>query len=420
MIANQKETSFKINQPWWRWVMVILNVIALVLSVVMSWHYLLGGSMVGCDGSSPCSQVLNSQWSTILGILPVSGLAVGIYTALLTACFFIGPSTEITIRELAWEVILIIAGTITGSAIWFTIVQKWIIGEFCPYCISAHITGLLLSSLIIWRATKETENSSNKISFKNNKMTIENKFPVEAKKVVSSLRIMAMVLIGLGLAGTLTAFQFIYTPSSVYNAGETKENIVVIDYHSAPMVGSPDAPYVIALLFDYQCPHCQKIHFLLNDVIQRYSGKVAFVLCPAPLETKCNPYVPLDRAAFKNSCELSKIGLAIWYANHEAFSSFENWMFTFETGDKWQPRSLEDAKAKAIELLGQAKFDAAMTDQQVEKYLQTSVQIYGKTVQNGKGGVPKLVFGSRWVIPEPSSADDLMSILQKSLNLPKP
>jgi len=56
----------------------------------------------------------------------------------------------------------------------------------------------------------------------------------------------------------------------------------------------------------------------------------------------------------------------------------------------------------------------------VEKYLQTSVEIYGKTIQNGKGGIPKMVFGSRWVIPETSVTDDLISILQKSLGLPKP
>jgi hypothetical protein len=34
--------------------------------------------------------------------------------------------------------------------------------------------------------------------------------------------------------------------------------------------------------------------------------------------------------------------------------------------------------------------------------------------------VPKLVFGSRWVIPEVYDADDLVSILQDSLAVPKP
>ena len=419
MIANSKETSQK-YWPWWRWVMVILNVIALVLSGVLSWHYLMGGSMVGCDGSSPCGEVLSSKWSTILGVLPVSGLAVGTYMALLASIFFIDASTALEVRQLAWQMMLVIAGAVVGSAIWFTIVQKWMIGNFCLYCLSAHITGLLLSILIIWRATKETNNSTINTSDRNNNVKKDNELSNASIKIVRPLRALFLVVIGITLTGALTAFQLSYTPSSVYTDGNSQENMVVVDYHSAPMVGSPEAPYVIALLFDYQCPHCQKIHFQIDEVIQRYAGKVAFVLCPAPLNTKCNPYVPADRDAFKNSCELAKIGLAIWFAKKDAFPVFENWMFSFDSGDKWQPRSLETVNIKAIELLGQAKFETAMSDPRVDKYLQTCVQIYGKTVQNGKGGVPKLVFGSRWVIPETSSADDLMSILQKSLNLPKP
>ena len=412
MIANPKGTSLKRNMPWWHLIIIVLIVVALILSAVMSWHYLMGGSMVGCTGGSPCDLVLNSQWSTIAGILPISGLAVGIYMALLTASFFIGSSTESTIRELAWKAMLIIAGAIAGSAIWFTIVQKWIIGDFCPYCMTTHITGLLLAALVIWRATKEVAGKSQYISSNNKKMT--------KKNISRPLKVFGLVFIGLGLAGIMSAFQVSFTPSSVYSGGETQDNIVKIDYHSAPIIGSPDAQYVITLLFDYQCPHCQKIHFLLDEVVQRYAGKVAFVLCPAPLNTKCNPYVPRDIDAFKNSCELAKIGLAVWFANHEAFSAFENWMFSFDSGDRWQPRSLDAVRAKAIELVGQTKFDAAMSDQRVEKYLQTSVEIYGKTIQNGKGGIPKMVFGSRWVIPETSVTDDLISILQKSLGLPKP
>ena len=71
-------------------------------------------------------------------------------------------------------------------------------------------------------------------------------------------------------------------------------------------------------------------------------------------------------------------------------------------------------------MVGQEKFDAAWFDPLIDQYMQTCVQIYGKTIQNGKGGVPKLIFGSRWVIPEAYNADDLISILQKRLAVPKP
>jgi hypothetical protein len=46
--------------------------------------------------------------------------------------------------------------------------------------------------------------------------------------------------------------------------------------------------------------------------------------------------------------------------------------------------------------------------------------IYGQTIQSGKGGVPKLIFGSYWVIPQRGNAVDFVMILQKSLAVPKP
>jgi hypothetical protein len=52
--------------------------------------------------------------------------------------------------------------------------------------------------------------------------------------------------------------------------------------------------------------------------------------------------------------------------------------------------------------------------------MKTCIRIYGQTLQSGKGGIPKMIFGSHWVIPEPYNADDLVNILQKSLGVPIP
>jgi uncharacterized membrane protein len=331
----------------------------------------------------------------IAGTLPVSGLAMGVYLAMLVAGIFIGPATEAPVRRLAWSVMLILAGSVAGSAIWFTIVQKWIIGDFCPYCMTIHINGLLLAALVIWCAITDSTRLN-----------------------IRPLPVMGRVLIGLVLSGILAASQAGFTPPAVYSNGDSHDNLPSIDYHSAPMVGSPDAPYVVTMLFDYQCSHCQKIHFMLDEVIRRYNGKLAFALCPVPLNTQCNPYIPRDVDQFKNSCELAKISLAVWVADREVFPAFESWMFSFESGDSWHPRSLETARAKAVELVGQAQFDAAWSDPWIGQHLQASTQIYGQTIQGGRGGIPKMIFGSRWVITEVYNANDLFMILQKSLAVP--
>ena len=154
MYTHKNKAPYNISWPWWRWALIGLNILALVLSATLSWHYLKGGSMVGCGGGSPCDLVLNSRWSILAGIFPVSGLAMGVYLTLLAAGFFIGPETEAPVRRLAWGAMLIMSGSIVGSAVWFTVIQKLFIGNFCVYCMATHIIGLLLAGLIIWRAIK--------------------------------------------------------------------------------------------------------------------------------------------------------------------------------------------------------------------------------------------------------------------------
>ncbi len=354
-----------------------------------------------------------------MGVLPVSGLAVGVYLAMLVAGFFIGQATELSIRRLAWSAMLVLVGSIAGSAIWFIIVQKWFTGEFCLYCMSIHATGLLFAALVIWRAMVDPDDYSNRASPTNSAMA-QNVSLAPPQHANGYMRKTGMILIGLVLSGILAAFQVGFTPSAVPVVGESENNLPPIDYRTVPMVGSPNAPHIVNLLFDYECPHCQQIYLMLDESIHRYGGKLAFVLFPTPLNTHCNPYIPRDVDEFKNSCELARIGLSVWLANREAFSDFNNWMFTYESGDRWSPRSIEAAKVKAAQLIGQVKFDSASTDPWIEQYLQTSIRIYGQTLQNGNGGVPKMIFGSHWVIPEPRNADDLVVILQKSLGVPKP
>jgi hypothetical protein len=144
------------------------------------------------------------------------------------------------------------------------------------------------------------------------------------------------------------------------------------------------------------------------------------VLCPTPLNPQCNPYISQEADEFINSCELAKIGLAVWVADREVFAAFEDWMFTFESGDRWQPRSPENARTKAIELVGSEKFDAAWSNPWIEQYLQSSVRIYGQTIRDGRGGIPKMIFGSQWIFPEAYNPSDLVMILQKSLAVPRP
>ncbi len=391
-----------------------LILLALALSGYLSWHYLTGWQLIGCGVESACDRVLSGRWSAVGGVVPISGLAAGVYLAMLAASLFIGPDTEPPVRRLAWRAMLVLVGAAAGSAVWFTVVQKWVIGSFCPYCLATHITGLLLAALVFWRAPTLPEDGSQRT-----------KAGSRTTAPPSVLRRLPSVSVGVALAGLLATCQAVITPPAVYRAGESPSTLPVLDPHTVPLVGSPDAPYVVTVLFDYECPHCQELHWMLDAAVRRYDGKLAFALCPVPLNSRCNPYVPRDVDEFKDSCELAKIALAVWVAKREAFPAFDRWMFSYESGDRWRARSLDAARAKAVELVGRAKFEAAQTDPRIAQHLQTFVRIYGETVQSAlnpqrANAIPKLVFGPRWVIPEPNDTEELLSILQDSLAVPKP
>lgn len=375
--------------------------------------------MVGCGGGGPCDMVLSSRWSMIAGVLPVSGLAVGVYLAMLVAGIFIGPATEAPVRRLAWTALLILAGSIVGSALWFTYVQKWLIGGFCVYCMSTHVTGLLLAALIIWRGIKEFNKRADDGS-PNVAGTVENSSLAARRRYPGFFPAIGPALIGLTLAGILAASQVRISSPPVYSNGKSQDILPAVDYHNVPMIGSPDAPYIVTLLFDYDCPHCQRLHLMLDEAVRHFGGKLAFALCPTPLNSHCNPYVTRTVGEFRNSCDLARIALAVWVANRDSFTVFDNWMYRYDSGDSWHPRSPLAARAKAVELVGQKKFDAALSDPWIGRYMQTCIQIFGQTLRSGEGAVPKLIFGSRWVIPEPSDVNDLDMILQKSLGVPKP
>jgi uncharacterized membrane protein len=392
--------------PWWRWMITGLCILGLALSAYLAWHHLTGGAVIGCSAGNSCDQVLKSRWSSIGGLLPVSGLAVGTYLALLIASFFIGPTTAAADRKLAWGAMLVLVTAAAGCAIWFILVQKLLVGAFCPYCMATHITGLLLAALVLWQAPRQLAANAH----------------ANAARLLARGPLAGFLLTGLTLAGLMATTQALITPPSVYRAGESQSpaKLPTLNPHEIPLLGSPDAPNVVTLFFDYKCPHCQRVHAMLDEVIHRYDGKIAFALCPAPLNRACNPYVQQDVEAFKDSCDLAKIGVAVWIANREAFPAFDRWMFSPDPGSAtWRPRTLEAARAKAIELIGPEKFDAARADPRVDAYMQTSIELFGGTILGGNA-VPKLLLGTRWVSPEPNTVDDLVSILQDSLGVPRP
>lgn len=369
-------------------VTMLLGIVALVLSAVMAMHSLRGTALVGCAAGSSCDSVLGSRWSSLMGVIPVAGLAAGVYLAILLCLFFVRDKE---IAPLAWKMLLVFGGAILGSAIWFFILQKWILGQFCKYCLATHSVGIIVTGLLWYQAHRSCPSKWN---------------PVCGAA-------------GLLLAAGLAIFQLTTTPKVAYDRGDSANALPVLKADETPVLGSEDAAYRINLMFDYQCSHCRKIHFAAKDITESRPD-IAFVLVPCPLSYACNPYIPASgRDQFAGSCDLARLALAVWFAEPDKFAEFDEWLFTAEDPAKgWYPRTVEAATFKAAQLLGgeQQLFEAER-NAAVNTVFKKSFELFGRTTMQGKSGIPRLVYQSQWIIPEVDDADGLMEILSKEFNI---
>ena len=138
--------------------MVALTAIVLLLSIVLCIHSISGHGLIGCTQGTNCNIVLGSRWSFLFGIIPVSALAAGAYLTLLS-CILLNSSrwTGQQEREFIQHAMLFISGAVTGCAVWFIWLQSSIIRAFCPYCMTAHILGIVISILsVIWCIRQKT------------------------------------------------------------------------------------------------------------------------------------------------------------------------------------------------------------------------------------------------------------------------
>jgi protein-disulfide isomerase len=364
----------------------LLSVAALALCILMSVHSLRGGTLAGCGAGAPCDDLMTGRWSRLFGVFPVSGLAAGVYLAFLfcLGCLFL--SGDDGIRRTAALVLRVLAGAVLGSAAWFIGLQIFAEGAFCKYCMAAHGLGIVISVLTLCG------------------------LPSSGRRGVPAF------CAGIGAALLLAVIQLSTPVETVYQAGVNEEPLPLIGTATHPVVGNPDAEYVVDLLYDYQCSHCQRIHGLLDEVVGSFGGRVAFVLCPCPLSPKCNPYVPRDETRFEGSCDLARLALAVHSIDPEAFRTFDAWLFE-ESGSGWYPKGVADARMYAASLVGAERLEDALASSAADLAIARAADLFGRTSSQGHGGIPRFVTAGRWLVPEASDASSLVSLISSELGI---
>ena len=361
-------------------VALLLCAACLALAGWMLFHSLTGVRMAGCGAGSGCDSVMGSPWAYVLGGVPVSLPAAVAYLLLALCLVFLGGETaeDRSLDRLLWPMMLVLGGAIVGAALWFCYLQLFVLHAFCKYCTLLHLLGILLAVLVL----------------------------------VAAPRQFVWFVVGLLSAAVFAAVQ-VYTRPVVYDEGRTEAALPSFVDGEIPVLGSQEAPEELTLLFDFQCIHCRRLHRVLPDLLEKAGGQYRIRLCPVPLSSACNPYIPasgIDR--FAGSCPLTRYALAVWYACPDAYAAY--WDFLLGGGDERAAVDPADAEARARALLGSG-FETALRDPRIDAYLRKAEELFGRTSNAEKSGVPRFIHGQNWLVPETDQADELLELIRLSL-----
>ena len=382
-------------------VALLLCAACLALAGWMLFHSLTGVRMVGCGAGSGCDSVMGSPWAYVLGGIPVSLPAAVAYLLLAICVCFLGGETaeDRSLDRFLWPMMLILGGAIVGAALWFCYLQVFVLHAFCKYCSLLHLLGVILAVLIIVAgrgvALRQAQGPPRTVPE-----------PVEGPSVWWFA------------AGLLTASLFAFVqsrtlPAAAYDTGRTEAALPAFTDGEIPVLGPSDASDELTLLFDFQCIHCRRLHKVLPELLEKTGGQYRIRLCPVPLSSDCNPYIPasgIDR--FAGSCPLTRYALAVWFARPEACEAY--WDYLLGGGDERATVAPAEAEARARAVLGDG-FAAAVQDPRIDSYLRKVEELFGRTSTAEKSGVPRLIHGQNWLVPETDQADELLELIRLSL-----
>jgi uncharacterized membrane protein len=403
----------------------VLFLAAMGVSAYLAWLSLTGGQAVGCGPDSGCDQVLHSRWAYWFG-LPVSMLALAVYSLILGASFRLTAQTPNAVRQKTWAWLIPSALVVLGSALWFVGLQVIVVKAFCPFCMAAHVCGTVAAILLLLNAPVRTASPVPGKSDPGTFITrgrlirfallaVAGVWVLIAGQVMSRPRtgIVASIspvsnAVPSSVVTSNSSMQAVPSPPATSNphapvaavqprqppVGAAKRMFPVYDgsfainLEEAPLIGSPTNQHVIVSLFDYTCHHCREMHPRLVEAQQKFSDSLVIVSLPMPLDPGCNPTMQRPHPMHTNACHYALLGLAVWRADRAKHREFDDWLFATE-----RPPPLAMAQQHAVALVGADAFEKAMRDPWVAEQLQQDVAIYETAYRAKQGSMPQLILG---------------------------
>jgi hypothetical protein len=116
------------------------------------------------------------------------------------------------------------------------------------------------------------------------------------------------------------------------------------------------------------------LHDDLLAAQREYGDKLAIVMLPTPLSPRCNPRFTDETGTAPQACDLAKYALIVWSLEPKKFAAYDAWLF-----ESSNPRSSADARAKAVELVGEEHFAAVEKDERFDQALQQHMELHKRS-----------------------------------------
>jgi len=178
-----------------------------------------------------------------------------------------------------------------------------------------------------------------------------------------------------------------------------------LDVRQWPLLGKPDARYVFVEMFDYTCEHCRNTHRAIKGAFQHFGDDLAVITLPVPLDRRCNPSAKTSGGKHRDSCEISRIAIAVWRIDPEKFHTMHDWILQ-------STRTATATRRQAEQLVGREALQKELNFPTAAEYIARHTQLYKRV---GAGSVPKLMFPNASMVGEVSSTNVLCRRIEQEL-----
>ncbi len=404
-------------KPVFLWAVRILSFAAMVVCLVLFSFKLTGriSSLAGCGGEGGCGQVMGGEWSEWFQV-PVTVLAAGIYAGILLLTL---PSVQRVLGKTGDQLLAAAGVILAGAAVYFLCLLYFKEKQNCPWCLSLHVTGLVVSGLILTMSVKvqrEGERGVLEAAMLTGFMAIgllaagQVWGPKPETHLITDGGFAGNAGVPATVVGGSEAAKVISPRILEFFGGELKFDAAVL-----PVLGEPDARVVLVEFFDYTCGSCRDLAVDLKALKKKLPGAISVVVLPAPLNRGCNPWLKDSVKDHPGACELAKIALACWKAKPAAFAELHDFLLTLPLPAN--ETQVAVARRKADDLAGAREMAVAMEDAWVGQRLQENLGTFAKlTTQNIK--MPKLLLHTSMMMHGPAKDEQtFISVIEQQFDL---